>query len=304
MSKKSQRLGKGLSTLMAPREQRTGKTTSMQPVEADEVRQIPLPQIRRNPRQPRTTFSDESIAGLAASIRASGVLQPVLVRALPSGEYELVAGERRWRAAKLAGLDTVAAIVRSVSDADAVKMALTENLQREDLNVLERAAAYQDYIDTFHVSADELGQRLGESRANIANYLRLLSLPDEIKNLISGGQLGMGHARAIAGIVDPQRQLAIARLAVRRNLAVRQVEELARNEVAGRAQMSRETGGEAEAGHVSEVEQALSRALGLKVKLQPGRKRNAGRIVITYRNLEEFDRIAEKIGGGSVVECS
>jgi ParB family chromosome partitioning protein len=214
------------------------------------------------------------------------------------GQFEIVAGERRWRAAKLAGLETVPALVREFSDAQAFETALVENLQREDLAPLERAAAYQHYLDTFGGTIEDLAARMSESRANISNYLRLLKLQPEVCYLLGSGELSMGHARAVAGVNDPQRQLAIAKLAARRNLSVRQVEELARtaNEP---SQSPPEPTPEVKAQrrHMGTVAETLSKSIGLRVRLVPGRKKNSGRVIITYGTLEEFDRIAERLGG-------
>jgi ParB family chromosome partitioning protein len=304
MAKLAPRLGKGLSALITPRE------THFAPLPADQIstqglREVAVDNIRVNPRQPRKNFDTPGIEQLAQSIRSSGMLQPVLLRPVEDGQFELVAGERRWRAARLANLERVPAIVRSVSDAESLELALIENLQREDLNPLERAGAYQQYIHTFGVTSEELARRLGESRANVANYLRLLNLCDEIKRMLETGQLGMGQARAIAGIEDPQRQLAVARMTARRNLAVRQVEALARSTPAGKASvesMPASSLPRESSRHINEVAEALSRALGLPVVLVPGKRKNSGRIVIRYRNLEEFDLIAEKLGGRPTLE--
>jgi ParB family chromosome partitioning protein len=300
MSKTLPRLGRGLSALIPQREVLSGASVPGDLREADGPRDVALAAIRPNPRQPRRTFNETAMRALADSIRSAGILQPVLVRPVGDGQYELLAGERRWRAAKLAGLEIIQVLVREASDARAIEMALIENLQREDLQPLERAAAYKQYLEEFGIGAEELARRLGESRANIANYVRLLSLSPEIRDLVESGGLAMGQARAIAGIEDAQRQLAVAKLAARRNLAVRQVEALAKS-----GNVSRETaGGENTAArrHLVDVEESLSRAMGLKVGIVPGRRRNSGRIVIRYENLEDFDRIAERIGGKASLE--
>ena len=299
MSKSHARLGKGLSALISPRKEQPATEPSNDIAVHGQVRQIPLEQIQPNPDQPRKKFDTSSIESLADSIRSTGVLQPVLVKQVAEERYELIVGERRWRAAKLADLEWIPAIVRSVSAAESIELALIENLQREDLNPLERAAAYREYINAHHISVDELAKRLGESRPNISNYLRLLKLTDEVQEAITNGQLAMGQARAIAGIEDKQRQLAICRLAIRRNLAVRQVEELVKSEHSPKNKPEKS---EAKTRHLSEVEQALTMALGLRVKLHPGKKKNTGRVVIQYRNLEEFDLLAQKIRGRSSLE--
>lgn len=307
MARPHNRLGKGLDALVTPRGDLAAVPTNAAPAPADIslLRQIPLDQIVPNPHQPRVTFDEATLTELAASIRADGVVQPIIVRGAGDHSFQLVAGERRWRAARLAGLETVPAIVRELSDAQAFQTALIENLQREDLAPLERAAAYQHYLDSYGGTIEELAARLAESRANVSNYLRLLKLRTEICYMLGAGELGMGQARAIAGISDQQKQLAIAKLAARRNLSVRQVEELARRtDVALGDPQSDLPRTPLNAGrqHLSSVEQALGKAIGLRVRVRAGRKKNSGRVVISYANIEEFDRIAERIGGSVNLE--
>jgi ParB family chromosome partitioning protein len=304
MAKKPARLGRGLNALVGnrrpfqPAPPANDEASAASPVDTTPYREIPVADIRPNPRQPRTTFSDRSLDELALSIKAQGVLQPIVVRKVDDA-YELVAGERRWRASQAAGLETIPAIIRDLSDSQSLELALIENLQREDLGPLERAAAYQNYLEAFGGSIEDLARRLSESRANISNYLRLLKLHPKVCYMLGRGELGMGQARAVGGLEDHTKQLAIAGLAVRRNLSVRQVEDLVRQALEGNDQddsnnsVSRETS----LSHFTEVERSLSKAVGLKVKLRPGRRKNAGRIVIAYNNLDEFDLIAEKLGG-------
>ena len=306
MSKSTPRLGKGLSAIIGPRPPASGPPLQPAPTAAMDGRllDISLDLIVPNAYQPRTEFNDEALRGLAESIRQTGLLQPVLVRARQDGRYELVAGERRWRAARLAGLATIPAIERKVQDAEALECALIENLQREDLGPLERAAAYDRYLAAFNSSIERLAERLGESRSNVTNYLRFLKLPDEVKQLIRRGELSMGQTRAVAAVSDPQQQLAIARLAARRNLSVRQVEALAReNRGVSRSEPVPSNG--APTGrdrHFSNVQDQLSKLLGTTVILRPGRRKNSGRIIIRYSSLEQFDRIAERLGGRSAFE--
>ncbi len=300
MSKPTSRLGRGLSTLIAPRDPalRHAADPAAQPAaDSHGLRQIPIASIRPNPRQPRAVFPEESLKELAASIRQSGVLQPILVRPLADQQFELVAGERRWRAAQLAKLDAIPALVRAISDAESLEIALIENLQREDLAPLERASAYRHYIETFRSTIEGLAARLGENRATIANYVRLLRLPDEIRGFIQRGELGMGQARAIVGIADPQRQLAIARLAARKNLSVREVETLAqRNPNEERDQAREQAVPTGRDRHLHELEKSLSAGLGVPVRLRPGKRKNTGRIIIAYDSLEAFERVAEALG--------
>jgi ParB family transcriptional regulator, chromosome partitioning protein len=297
MSKPTNRLGRGLSALIP-------SAPTPRPAQPDVaggvvVREIPLDQIAQNPRQPRSTFHDATLQELAESIRTRGVLQPVIVRPATGGQYELVAGERRLRAAKLANLTTIPAVIHELADPDALEIALVENLQREDLAPLERAAAYQQYLDTFGGTIDDLAAKLSESRANVSNYLRLLKLRPEICYMLGSGDLAMGQARAIAAIDDPERQLAIAKLAVRRNLSVRQVEELARAGSESAEQRAVAERPRVEDRNRENVAQELSRVTGLRVRLLAGRKKNSGRVVISYNSLEEFDALAKRLTGAS-----
>ena len=306
MSKPQNRLGKGLSALIPTRPIVAAGTALPHPHLPHEraIRDIPLDAIVPNRHQPRATFDEASLKELADSIRSNGVLQPVVVRSAGDGKYELVAGERRWRAARLAGLASVPVIVRELTDQQSFEIALIENLQREDLGPLERAAAYQHYLEIFGGTIEDLAGRLSESRANISNYLRLLKLQPEICYLLGTGELGMGQARAIAGLSDPQHQLGLAKLAVRRNLSVRQVEELVRrhDQFIPPEPSSEERLPSGERKHLREVEENFSKALGLRVRLAPGRRKNSGRIVISYTSLEEFDRVAERLGAARKLE--
>lgn len=305
MPKTQNRLGKGLSALIAPRpasainQQRID--TLIPPLsDRKSVSSLNVDRIKPNPKQPRMNFAQNELAELAESIKANGVLQPILVRPDGDHSYQLVAGERRLRAAKMAGLREIPAIVRQMTDSASLQIALIENLQREDLGPLERSAAYQQFIDTFDVTADQLAKKLSQSRANITNYMRLLKLGKEIRDMINAGQLGMGQARAIAGVNDPQRQLALARKAVRRNLSVRQVEQLACETPKQRSQ--EEPQRIAATAHLKDVARALSRATGLKVSLHAGKRKNSGRVVLYYNNLDEFDQLAEKLGAKTTTE--
>ncbi len=303
MVKNTKRLGRGLSALVTQHPVDAGDVVPAAPVGptdalAQPAQSLPIDRIVANPRQPRSTFDETSLAELAESIRTKGLLQPIVVRAVGDGAFELVAGERRWRAAKLAGLDTIPAVVRDLSDSESLEIALIENIQREDLAPLERAAAYRLYLDRFGGSVEELAKKLCESRANVSNYLRLRALQPEVCFMLGNGQLSMGHARAIAGVANVKQQLAIARLAARRNLSVRQVEELARK--AGEAAVSEPglvSGPEESASqaHIHDLEKALSKSLGLRVRLHPGRRKNSGRLVISYGSLEEFEVITRRL---------
>ncbi len=320
------RLGRGLSSIINPQTARPAPTAGGQasstgitpprhahsdaPPPADThgarssatdgLLEIPLDSIRPNRHQPRQRIEQAALEALAASIREAGVVQPVLVRRERDDMYELIAGERRWRAARIAGLTSIPAIVRDSSPATALELALIENLQREDLSALERAAAYQAYLEHFGGTVEELARRLGESRANVANYLRLLGLPKQVQELLATGDLTMGHARALLALDDTQQQVRLATLAVRRRLSVREVE--ARVKRAGDRTTSPPPAVSSSKRHIDELQRKLSQALGLPVRIQPGRRKNAGRVVIQYNSLEEFDRIAERLTGRSHLE--
>lgn len=302
MRNNPRRLGRGLNALIASRQPgATPEPEAEQTRPESPVRELPVGQIVPNPHQPRTDFDRESLRELAESIREHGVLQPIVVRPGEDGKYQLVAGERRWRAVQMLPAETIPAVVRDLSDVQSFEIALIENLQREDLTPLERATAYQHYLDTFGGRLEDLADRLSESRSGIANYLRLLRLHPEVCYMLGRGELGMGQARAIAGIADPQRQLALARLTVRRNLSVRQVEDLVRGEEeeAGDEQQADRAAAAGASRHLSDIEQNFSKTLGLRVRVKAGRKKNSGRVIINYGSLEEFDRIAERLGGGT-----
>jgi len=296
MAKSEPRLGRGLTSLIRPQSPAAPAIPAEPPSAAAVAgpREIPTEAIRANAAQPRKKFDDAPLQELAASIRTHGILQPLIVRARGDG-FELIAGERRLRAARLAGLPTVPAIVKNANDSVSLEIALIENLQREDLTTLERARAYQQYLDTFGGQVDRLAERLGESRSNVANYLRLLTLSPAVQELLASGELGMGQARALIGVPDTAKQLALARMVVRRNLSVRQVESLVKADGDPGAKAPARTA--QTTGHLRDVERGLSKALGVSVSLRAGRKKNSGQIVIRYNSLEEFDRIAERIGG-------
>lgn len=306
MSKPVSRLGRGLSTLISPRSNLSGAPTTPTPDSpaavsasaqpATGIVEIPLGEIRPNANQPRRNFDETALEELAASIRVRGVLQPILVRPGATG-FELVAGERRWRAAERAGLATIPAIVRRADELESAEVALIENIQREDLTALERARAYDRYLKTFQTTAEALAARLGQSRSTVVNHIRLLSLGAEIQAMLDSGELAMGQARAIAGVPDPRRQLAIAQKSVRRNLSTRQVEQLCRVEEPPESPAPRE-----KPRHYSDVERALSQALGMPVRVLPSRKKNSGRIIIEYGGLEDFDRVFQKLAGRAALD--
>ncbi len=257
--------------------------------------EIPIEQIERNPYQPRTSFAEEALAELAASIAAHGVLQPVLVTETLNG-YRLVAGERRVRAAQMAGLERIPALIRQASEQDQLELALVENLQRADLNAMDAARAYCQLRDLFGLTNEAIADRVGKARPTIANTMRLLDLEPEVQDAIEAGRISEGHGRALLGLAPPAQRDVLA-LAVARGLSVRQVEELARR--------LREGGGAARAtsasrpadAEIERVEDDLRRALGTKVRL--ARSRRGGRIIIEWYSDEELGRLYERLTGGN-----
>ncbi len=276
-------LGRGLGALI-PNEVVGDKTSALL--------DIPVVAIRANPHQPRTSFDEEGLASLTASIREVGVLQPVLVRAVADSVYELIAGERRWRAAKRAGLPTIPAIVRDASDLHSVEQALVENLHRLDLNPLEEAGAYQQLIEDFGLTHEQLSVRVGKSRVAITNTLRLFQLPPTVQKLVSDGQLSAGHARALLGTPDRAFQEALARKAVSEQLSVRAVEDAVRtrNELGSSlATPSRAAATKLRPPGILELEELLSTHLDTRVKVNLGTRK--GRVVIDFATLEDLERI-------------
>jgi ParB family chromosome partitioning protein len=276
-------LGRGLGALI-PNEVVGDKSSALL--------DIPVSAIRANPHQPRTSFDEEGLASLTASIREVGVLQPVLVRVLTDDAYELIAGERRWRAARRAGLPTIPAIVRDASDVHSVEQALIENLHREDLNPLEEAGAYQQLIEDFGLTHEQLSTRVGKSRVTITNTLRLFQLPPAVQKLVGEGQLSAGHARALLGTPDRAFQEALARKAVSEQLSVRAVEESvrARNELGGTPEAAvAAVPAKLRPPGILELEELLSAHLDTRVKVNLGPRK--GRVSIEFASLEDLERI-------------
>jgi ParB family chromosome partitioning protein len=269
--------------------------------------ELPVSAIATNPNQPRRAFDEEALASLTASVRELGVLQPVLVRPLADDRYELVAGERRWRAAKRAGLPSVPAIVRAVDDTTSLEHALVENLHRQDLNALEEAAAYQQLIEDFQLTHDQVAARVGKSRAAVSNTLRLFQLPPSIQKLVADGQLSAGHARALLGTPDRAYQEQLARRAVADGLSVRDVEEAVRArteraesaeaDVPATADPSAATVRKLRAPGLLELEELFSQYLDTTVKVTMGPRK--GRVAIDFADLEDLERLYRLIAGSA-----
>jgi ParB family chromosome partitioning protein len=257
--------------------------------------EVAVEAITPNPRQPRQVFDDDLLAELADSIRAVGLLQPVVVRKVELGRYEIVMGERRWRACQLAGLDVVPAIVRETPDTDLLRDALIENLHREQLNPLEEAAAYQQLLDDFQATHDELARRVGRSRPHISNTIRLLNLPSAVQKRVAAGVLSAGHARALLSVPDPGTQEHLAHRIVAEGLSVRAVEEIvALGAVGEQPAAARKRAGKAPvAPALKDLADRLSDVFDTRVKVELGQRK--GKIVVEFASLDDLERIVRSM---------
>ena len=259
----------------------------------DSLKELSIESISPNPYQARTVWNEQELADLAESVRANGIIQPIIVRPAGTG-YQLIAGERRFRAAKLASFSTVPALVRQASDEQLHEWALVENIHRVDLNPIERAKAYRDYLSTFSLTQAEAAERLGEGRSVIANYLRLLDLPQEIKQMLAENQLSMGHARAILALPTDDLRRKLANRAMAGRLSVREVERLVRRYLAGTSQSP--VTYRTKSPHILDLERKLASQLGTKVSIDTRKNGQRGRIVIEFYSLDEFDGMMERLG--------
>lgn len=266
-------LGKGLDALIPKKE--------------ETLMEIDIERIIPNESQPRKDFPEESLKELAQSIKQKGVLQPIVVSRVGDGTFRIVAGERRWRAARIAGLEKIPAIIKDIKDEEAAEIALIENIQREDLDPVEIALCLEKLLRDFNITQEELSKRIGKDRATIANYLRILRLPDKIKEYLRQGILTMGHAKAIASVEDSQKQIEIAEEVIKRSLSVRQTEQIVRN--LGRVKKKIDE----KIPEIKELEDSLSSELGTKVKIY--HKGKKGRLEIFYSSLDELDGILQRI---------
>ena len=279
-------LGKGLSALIPPAEPATNGAH-------ESVLQIPVSQIKTNKYQPRVEFNQEKLNELISSIKEKGVVQPVLVRKAPDG-YELIAGERRLRAVKSAGFDRIPAIVKSVDDVDMLELSLIENIQREELNSMEEAHAFQRFITDFGFTQEKIAKVLGKDRSTIANTIRLLGLPKKIQESISKGTLTAGHAKAILSLPSESEQLRVCNLVIKRGLSVREVEALVGRRLlgkSGRPVIRKEQ-------NIIDIEGQLQHLFGTRVRIFHGKKR--GRIQIEYYSNEDLNRILDMISPKSI----
>ncbi len=256
---------------------------------------VAIDQISPNPYQPRKTFNDASIEELARSVREHGIIQPIVVTRIGDHKYRLIAGERRFRAAQKAGLDSIPVVIKeTMADGDVLQVALIENIQREDLNPIEEAYAYHQLHDEFQLTQEEISKRVGKERSTVANFLRLLKLPDSVKKLLAAGQLSMGHARAILAVDSPKKQEQLAERVVRRNLNVRQTEMLAA-ETANRGADKAEQPEKEKDVFTRDAEERLARTLRSKVEID--RKRRGGVIHIRFGSEDELIRLVEELMG-------
>ncbi len=285
---KRRALGKGLDSLL-PRAQ----SSPAPETEGGRPREIPLDQIDHNPFQTRSQVNQEQLAELAASIAANGVVQPVLVRPLAGGRFQLIAGERRWRASQIAGKTTVPAILRQVSDEQAMEITIVENLQRADLNAMEQARAFERLSREFHMTQEQMAQRTGKDRATVANFLRLLKLPSSVQARVESGELTFGHARALLAFEHAEEMEAAAQRVVDRSLSVRQTESYVQELIdpSRKAKKGAKPAPQVDP-NVRDAQEQLQRALGLKVTIEDHNGR--GKVIIEYARLEDFDALMER----------
>ncbi len=258
------------------------------------VANLPLDCIQRNPHQPRYNWNDEKLQELADSIKANGLVQPIIVRAMGDG-YQLIAGERRLRASQLAGLKTINAIIKNANEEQMLEWALIENIHRDDLSPMERAKAYHKYITEFSLTQQEAANKLGEDRSNVANYMRLLALPTEIQEYVNSGVLSMGHARALLSLSDPAQQIKLALQIERKGLSVRAVESYVKDLKNKTITPEEEKEPKAKKHpNIIDLENEMTQALGTKVSIQTkGKKAHQGKIIIDFYNLDDFDRLRD-----------
>ena len=311
MAKSTRRLGRGLDSLVSTLRMRNTSELGNGPggvkddrIDIDGSTQpsaktidIPLHSIRPNAFQPRGPITEEDLDTLVQSIRKNGVLQPILVRRVEEG-YEIIAGERRWRASKSVGTVTIPSVVRDANDEQMLELALIENIQREDLNAMERALAYRHFSTQFGLSADEVGRRIGEDRTTVTNYLRLLELSVPLQELVASGRLSMGHARCLLGVRSEARRMELATSAAQSELSVRALEKMVRQERQRDESSATDPPQEVRirSPHLQDLERRFEEAMRTKVTIHEGKRKGTGRVVIEYQSLDDFDRIAERLG--------
>jgi ParB family transcriptional regulator, chromosome partitioning protein len=280
-------LGRGLDALLVGNEQQARE---------DSLREIAVERVRPGRYQPRTRMDERSLAELAESIKAQGVMQPILVRAVNGNDYEIIAGERRWRAAQIAGLKAIPALIREVPDQAALALALIENIQREDLNPLEEAQGIHRLIDEFHLTHEAAAQAVGRSRSAVTNLLRLMQLAQPVQEMLFARDLEMGHARALLALM-PAKQVALAQAIVAKRLSVRETEKLVHREASGVASKNRKAREASSDRDLKRLQEELSELLGAAVRIET-RSKGAGRILIDYASLDALDGILARLRKG------
>jgi ParB family chromosome partitioning protein len=291
---KRRALGKGLDSLL-PRVPAPADSPAAE-AEGGKPREIPLDQIDHNPFQTRSHVNEEQLAELAASITSNGVVQPVLVRPLANGRFQLIAGERRWKASQLAGKATIPAILRQVSDEQAMEITIVENLQRADLNPMEQARAFDRLSREFHMTQEQMAQRTGKDRTTVANFLRLLRLPATVQARVESGELSFGHARTLLAFEHAEEMEKAAQRIAKDSLSVRQTETFVQGLLHPEKAARKDPKPEAPVDpNVREVQDRLQRALGLKVRIEDHNGR--GKVIIEYARLEDFDLLLEQLAG-------
>lgn len=286
-------LGRGLSALMADVTQDPQGQVSAAPRRPD--MKVPIEKLRANPNQPRRTFSQEQLDELAASVKEKGIIQPLIVRPVEDGQYEIVAGERRWRAAQMAQLHDIPVIVREFDDTEVLEVAIIENIQRADLNAVEEAAGYKQLMDRFGHTQEKLAEALGKSRSHIANLLRLLSLPADVQTLVVEGKLSAGHARALITAENPSE---LAKTVVKEGLSVRATEALVKKQQQSNTDKPAPRSRNLYAGKDADtraLEKDLSAILAMKVVINHKPGTETGQVVLTYENLDQLDDLCAKL---------
>ena len=292
MAEKRKSLGRGLDALLG------GATQTHTSNSAKNLNELPIEEVGPGPFQPRKKINEQQLNELSASIEAQGVLQPIVVRerAVQDSQtgirYEIIAGERRWRAAQLANLETIPAVVKTVSDIDAVAIALIENIQRENLNPLEEANAFQRLIIEYEMTHQEVANSVGRARASISNMLRLLELPNSVQELLNNSSINMGHARALLSIQDPAMQLEVANLVAEKKLSVRETEKLVKSIIEGKTKEKKQP--QKKDQDIINLEDTLTNQLGAKVTIKHNQA-GAGTLTISYTSIDELEGILNKI---------
>lgn len=299
-TQRPRKLGRGLSSLL--------EDSAPQQVEAnspklsddnEQIREIPINDIRPNSFQPRIRFDDRHLAELAASIRQAGLMQPIVVRAVGDGQHEIIAGERRWRACKMAGLRTVPSIVREADDRKSAELALIENVQRTDLNPIERAGAFRALMAKFSMTQADVADRVGLDRSSVANLLRLLELPDDIRNMIADGALSAGHGKMLASVADESQRRQLVERIMSEHLSVRQTEKAVR-EIAKRGSQSSEDNGKSLSpdrdANIRDLETKLGDHLKTRVRIDVSPGGDKGKLVLEFYDLEHFDGLMRAMG--------